>query len=259
MADDRNSDARPKLTLADIPVSEEQRMFGACVPNGLDEDVVRALYAVALAEEKTGAQDIIRYAQRHGIDQIALSDVYVPAVAHVIGEMWCEDYIGFAHVTIAVSRLQSLLRHLGPEWVADLQSTAETQSILLISPDTAQHTLGAVIVAGRLRRLGYSVRLALNPPRHALEKYYDRMTFDAVFISASQSESLEKLRVMIEMLRGLSAARIPIAVGGGLLTKYDDIAVALDADIATSNIDEAIEHCGLIRSDTRTTQRVTRT
>jgi len=249
MNDDRNSDTKAELTLVDIPVDEENRVFASCVPASLDQFMTRTIYCLVLARKKLDADAIVDLAKIRNIATAELADDYIPAVAHLIGEMWCEDYVGFAHVTIGLSRLQGLLRHLGPEWVADLVDPTTSQSILLISPDKAQHTLGAVLLAGQLRRLGFSVRLALNPTRDEISELFDRMSFNATFISASQSERLENLRGMIDFLRTQTTAGLPIIVGGGLLKVHDDIAAAVGADLATSDIDEAIEHCDLTRTD----------
>jgi len=176
-----------------------------------------------------------------------------------MGDMWCEDEMGFAEVTIGVARLQSLLRELGPEWRADLQAPADAPVILLATLRDAQHTLGAILLAGQLRRAGYSVRLALDPTPTQIADLAQRLRFDAVMISASESESLEKLRQMIDLLRKVKTTAPPVAVGGGVLSIYPNVAQLVGADIATANMDEAVEYCGLIRTNKKSATPAQRT
>lgn len=210
-----------------------------------DPQIFNALFKAALSRDSELLRDVAGSTLLRGIAPTVLADVYVPALARKMGDMWCADTMGFAEVTIGVARLQSMLRDLGPEWRADRQGGAGAPLILLVTLRDAQHTLGAIILAGQLRRAGFSVRLALDATMGQLSDLADRLKFDAVFISASQSESLEKLRRMVDFLRKVSPDIPPVAVGGGVVDVNDDVARVVGADIATSNIDEAIRFCGL--------------
>lgn len=211
----------------------------------LDHSVFTALHDAALAPDREACKAVIQIAEKRGISQVSLADDYIPAVAQHMGNMWCEDQLGFANVTIGVARLQALLRELGPEWCADTAAAPNNPSILLITPRHASHTLGAVVLAGQLRRRGYSVRIAFDVDRQALADLLDRIAFDAIFISAARSESLENLRRMIEFTRTLSHRHLPVAIGGSVLETTADVAAMTGADIMTSNIEEAIAFCGL--------------
>jgi len=66
---------------------------------------------------------------------------------------------------VAAAKLQAMLRDLGPDWAADTIAAADAPSILLMTPQNASHTLGAVVLAGQLRRRGYSVRIVFDADR----------------------------------------------------------------------------------------------
>ncbi|MEL6571163.1 MAG: cobalamin B12-binding domain-containing protein [Pseudomonadota bacterium] len=211
----------------------------------LDSTLLFDLWEAALSADRAACQQVLRRAITNGVSQITLADRYIPAVAHQLGEMWCADTLGFAEVTIGTARLQALLRELGPEWTADQMAPADAPLILLISPQNDQHTLGTVLVAGQLRRRGCSVRMVLDPARDDLARIMHQMSFNAVFISASQSESLEKLRRMIDFLRKCSDEPLPFALGGGVLEDKRQVASLVGVEVATNSIDEAIKKCGL--------------
>ncbi len=248
MIEDRTFDARTEYFSDAEGVDDDQVRPISPHACDLDNEIYQALFDAAMSPDQSACRTVIAKAIARGIDEATLADTYVPAVSRQMGDMWCADTMGFAEVTIGVARLQALLRDLGPEWHADQEADAHAPSVLLITTRDAQHTLGSVILAGQLRRRGFSVRMALDATYDKLAHLRSKMRFDAIFISASQSESLEKIRQMIEFLRETSSMPMPIAVGGGILGVYDNIAPIVGAGIATSNIDEAIEYCGLLQT-----------
>lgn len=245
MTNDRTRDERTALFAVGTP--DRPRPDFAEIPSaqGLSKDHLLDLWSACLSADRDACHAAVRRALADGFSRTEISDRYIPAVAHQLGEMWCADTLGFAEVTIGTARLQALLRDLGPEWCADQKARADAPLIFLISPRDDQHTLGTVLVAGQMRRRGYSVRMALDPTLHDLRRQIQSLSFDAIFISASQSESLEKLRRMVEFLRNASDEPPPIALGGGVLSEHENVASLTGVEIATNNIDEAIEHCGL--------------
>lgn len=245
MTQDWTRDERAAHGLADVSDRPDPDFGMIPLANGLDDTLLRALWAAALSSDRSACRSIIQHALADGLQADLLADCYIPAVAHQLGEMWCADTLGFAQVTIGTARLQALLRDLGPEWTADQTASADAPLILLVSPQNDQHTLGTVLVAGQLRRRGYSVRMALDPAREELLQMMQQMAFDAVFISASQSESLEKLRRMIDFLRKAPDSPPSFAIGGGIVEMHEQVASLVGVEVATNNIDEAIEKCGL--------------
>lgn len=235
--------AVPKLRLATDNTDQAVSAHGQS--SVLDTTLLNNIYSAVLGFDKPACLATVTEAMSRGISAEVIADRYVPAISLRIGEDWCEDRLNFAQVTIGVARLQAMLRDLGPTWAADEVADAFAPSILLMALPGAHHTLGCTLLAGQLRRRGYSVRLALELSQDEIADLVAKMSFDAIFISASEYESLEKLRRMVNFLRTLSVQPLPIAVGGTLLDIHTDIAPMVGVDIATSDIDEAIEHCGL--------------
>lgn len=213
--------------------------------DGLSLDFVRRLHAATLAPDRRACLPVVDAMLRDGIAPDEIADAYVPAVARMLGEEWCEDRIGFAAVTIGSSRLQSLLRELGPEWRADGSVAGDAPAILVVLPCDVHHTLGAMILSGQLRRRGFSVRLLLGAGPEDMNLHLRQSQFDAVMISAARGDSVASLRRLVDALRTAIAPGVRIVIGGTLLETRPDLQPLTGADLATSDIDAALRHCGL--------------
>ena len=259
MTHDRSNPTRAERLSGGSGVGDRQRSQIAPITDEPDQNLFDALFDAAVSRQPQALRDKARTVLATGVTPKVLADVYAPALARKMGDMWCADTMGFAEVTIGVARLQALLRDLGPEWQSDLLGDTGAPLILLVTLRDAQHTLGAILLTGQLRRAGFAVRLALDATSAHLSDLVGRLRFDAVFVSASQSESLDKIRRMVDLLREMSPEVPRIAVGGGILDVNEDVARVVGADIATSNIDEAIRFCGLNTKKINTATSATET
>lgn len=226
----------------------------------LDRDLFSMLHNAMLDPNASAAREVVRVALDSGTRASDLADHYFPKLARNYGQMWCDDELSFAQVTIAVSRLQSALRDLEARWDCANTETAQSATLLLIIPKDAVHTLGAFVLSGQLRRKGISVKMLLDGTAKSVVDQLQRSAFDTIFISASQSETLESLRFMIDAVKAVAEDAPPIVVGGAILDVETASAVmaSTGADYATGIPEEALEYCGLLRitqDDTTTKYR----
>ncbi|MFQ6551097.1 B12-binding domain-containing protein [Aestuariibius insulae] len=199
------------------------------------------------AAKATDPSDVMTIRDRmlaDGIEPIDISDVYIPAAARLLGEAWCSDEASFATVTIGASRLQGLLRTLGTEWSSSDLSRSDAPASLILLAKEAYHTLGAVILAGQLRRRGLAVRLIIGLELEELERLLEAARYDVVMISASTSERLEPLSTLVHKIKK-RANPPPVVIGGTVLEQKVDVKTLTGADCATSDLDEALKYCGL--------------
>lgn len=190
---DRSRDAA--LRVDDALVAE---LAGAMVDFGGEERLADAL--TALRQARVPVESIV--------------ERYIPAAARRLGCDWVNDRAGFSAVTIGCARLQRLVRDLGAGWSADAAEGAGGRTVLLVVPDIEDHTLGAVVAAGALRRRGYSVCLRLKPSRAEYQDLVCRQRFDAVMISFANVERLEYLEVMAKS--AVAAGSGPVIAGGAI-------------------------------------------
>lgn len=242
MPDDRRQDGKsyPRAT----PTDRAARSFVTTSEN-LDARHLATLTDAALSHAWNAGQTAVQNVLSAGVPAEDIADYYIPTIAREMGEQWCRDEMGFATVTIGTSRLQAMLRQLGPHWTGDNVANADAPTILVVVAEDIYHTLGAMVLSGQLRRKGISVRLLLGatPPEVAAQTQLLR--FDAVFLSASCGETLESLRKIVKSVSQNAAVPTPVVVGGTILTEAPDAQPLTGADYATNDLNEALALCGL--------------
>ncbi len=214
-------------------------------PRRADPQLVAMMRSSLTTGDREACRQTVLAMTESGVTREDVADLYVPEVARQLGEEWCADEISFAEVTIGSSKLQSLLRELGPEWRADHHSDADAPSALVLVHAEENHTLGAQVLAGQLRRRGFSVRLILSADRAEIEDTLQRSSYDAVMISTSRPETLESIRKLVNFVRTAVRRAPPIVLGGAIDGRGLDIRSLSGADYATNSIDEALRLCGL--------------
>lgn len=213
----------------------------------LDRALMARLKAAALGEERANCKRAVADALAGGVTPDDLADHYIPELAREMGDEWCSNQMGFAAVTVGVSRLQSMLRDLGPGWSGDASADPNAPLIMLVVPQDVYHTLGAMVLGSQLRRQGLSVRLMLGAGREELATQLRMTTYHAVFISASVGETFESLRRIVDVIKA-SAKDCPRVVVGGTILDVEggqDVAALTGAHYATKIPEEALVLCGL--------------
>ncbi len=251
MADRQNFDAKKKSAVPEVQRDSKRRLVAAPIVDDVRHDVDDKLFAelkaAALNPDPAVCRNTIRSSVAQGNRPEDLADIYIPAIARDLGDQWCEDQLGFARVTIGVSRLQAMMRELGPSWASDNVSDPAAPSILLVVLRDVYHTLGAIVLTSQLRRKGYSVKLLLGGRPTDVADRILRTKYDTVFISSSRGETLESLRQIIDVIKTSMNNPPPVVVGGSILEveTVEDLTALTGADFATRIPGEALKFCGL--------------
>jgi len=251
MADSRNSDAKiePVESVTQL-VSKARHVTEASTDDiwqHIDPEIYTSLKEAALGKDPDACRREVNVALQTGTSPEDLADYYVPALARDMGDQWCVDQLSFAGVTIGVSRLQAMLRELGPSWTSDNAVTSESHAILLLVPREVYHTLGAIVLSSQLRRMGVSVKLILGGKPEDIAQRLDRTNYQAVFVSASCGETLESLRRIVHLVKTSAKTPIPVVIGGSILDveTTENVTALTGADYATRIPEEALKLCGL--------------
>lgn len=251
MADHLEFGVKKEPVASPVPVGTlKHRLTVAVVEDisrHLDPELLVDLEKAVLSANPDDSRQAMKAALAAGTRPEDIADFYVPALARSMGDLWCADQLSFAGVTIGVSRLQAMMRALGPHWASDNATEQRDASILLIVPQEVYHTLGAIVLSSQLRRKGISVKLILSAKPEDIADQISYSIFDAAFISSPAGGTLEALRNIVDIIRTSSKRPCPIVVGGSILDEVadNDITALTGADHATRRPDEALRLCGL--------------
>jgi methanogenic corrinoid protein MtbC1 len=157
-------------------------------------------------------------------------DLLTP-VARRLGELWCEDTLSFAEVTIGQVALQRLMRAFSTVFLSDAPPENPRRRILLSPMPGEQHAFGHFMVCDFFRRAGWMVSgdpcRTPTELRHAVHACW----FEVIGISLSSTERLRELGALIHVLRGESRnATLMVMVGGKPFCDQPALAWQVGAD-----------------------------
>ena len=174
---------------------------------------------------------------------VEISTVYLELLgptAVSLGDMWVEDTCDFFDVTVAVGRLQRVVRELGQAFVATSPGTAPAGRVLLSCLPGDQHTLGMYMVAEFLLRDGWGVRVGTPVTADELAAVLRDEWFDVVGFSAACDVRLLALRHEVAAVRRHSRnPDVRVLVGGRVFVEHPELAARVGADAFATSAEDA--------------------
>lgn len=202
--------------------------------------LVARLYGAATSESRDALGVVVSDILRNGASVQQMTSQLVPAVARQLGKDWENDTASFGKVTIGCARLQSAVRQLeGYATQNSMTHQAQRMNCLVVVPEGAQHTLGAVVLATQLRQAGSHVQLSVGSSTAEMTRLARLTPYEIIMISASLGQDLQAVRALVEALRE-AAPTSQLVVGGGLLEQHVDLERKLGVDLVTNNWKEAL-------------------
>lgn len=220
----------PRLVRAHQPAAPAARSPDALVAEPTPLDVERFVDLV-LKDQDAGWADLLRRLRERGVSIDSLYLGLLGPAARLLGQMWEDDRCMFSDVTVAVGRLQRILRGLSPAFGSQVGHPADGRRVLLAPAPGEQHTFGLTMVAEFFRREGWDVvggagDNSLDPVALVRDEW-----FDVVGISVGAEARLDWLRSGITAMRKVSRNRgVGVLVGGPVFVAAPDRAFAVGAD-----------------------------
>jgi MerR family transcriptional regulator, light-induced transcriptional regulator len=201
---------------------------------------VAGFVALIVGDSDFDVQAAVDAKRRGGMTVEALYlDLFAPA-ARLLGEMWSDDECDFSTVTVALGRLQRLLRELSPAFGTEIEYPANGRRALFAQPSDEQHSFGLSMVAEFFRREGWDVfgvvGGAIDDPAVRVRKEWA----DVVGLSIGSERRLDWLRRCISEVR--AASRNPgvvVMVGGPIFTLHPDWVASVGADATARDARDA--------------------
>jgi hypothetical protein len=214
----------------------------------LRPDLLEAFRLAAVDADTAQMNAFLARTVRERVTAAAMADLYIPELARRLGADWMDDRASFAEVSLATARVQAMLRAVGCAWSADAAVPGGTRAVALAVARGEQHTLGAMVLLGQLRRLGVTVRLLLGPVRGEVGRLVRQGGLSGVLISAAGTGNLAYARDIVKEIRKDGPPGLPVVLGGAvLLTDADTTGVVatVGADVVTADLHTALAACGI--------------
>ena len=201
--------------LSDLPDADDIESFADALLEG-DENAIEAQLA--------------RWRSRGLSTESLFLDLFAPAARH-FGELWDEDCVDPARVTLGVGRLQRLMRQLGPGFTSEADVPPKDRRVVLAHHPSEQHVFGLSMLAEFFRRDGWEVVGGPTGTPTELEQRVSSQWIDVVGLSLGGEVFLPWLRSTIGAMRAASCnPNIIVMVGGPLFTLYPHWVHEVDAD-----------------------------
>jgi methanogenic corrinoid protein MtbC1 len=181
-----------------------------------DQDVTALLSHVTTADHSL-SEAMLQVLKLRGVSrEDVLLELFQP-VARRLGERWASDECSFADVTLAVGRLQRLIRSDSmPE--ARRSAGCSRGRILIASLPGEQHTFGAAVVDDFFRCSGWDTVIWQGPDQAILEIVAKSAPFDVVGLSIAREDRLDSIKPLARTLRAACSRHlVGILVGGNAL------------------------------------------
>ena len=234
------SEIIPRLLLA--------HRFESFVPPGVrppevygNQDSVSEFTRIVLKQETDVAFGYVSALLARGISLEVLFLELLAPTARRLGEMWVSDDCHFTEVTIALCRLQQLLREFSHVLGHETDHHKLGFRVLLAPVPSDQHTFGILMVEEFFRRSGWNV---FGIPSATAKEIVDAVRqewFALVGLSMSCDDYSGKLAALIKHIRKVSRNRsVVIMVGGRFFNENPEQAMLLGADATAIDGHEAI-------------------
>lgn len=209
-----------------------------------DEDVDHLTHLVLHAEDAALHEAVAGLRQRGAGVQAIFLDLLTP-VARKLGEYWNCDVCSFTEVTVAMGRLQQLLRANSAAFGMGgrINEAQEPQRRVLLLPSPGeQHTFGLSLVAEFFYRAGWDVSTSFIQPTGSLSALVEREWFDVVGLSLGNVGQIGRLDDCVRQIRRASMnPQILTIVGGAAFMLEPDLAERVSADAVITDAQTAPE------------------
>ncbi|MCU0967562.1 MAG: cobalamin-dependent protein [Rubrivivax sp.] len=201
-----------------------------------DEADVQEFVRLVLHGSDHAVDDMVRRLRERGA---TVESIYVDLLtpcARELGRMWSDDECLFSDVTVAVGRLQCVMRDMSPLFAREREVVPDGRRVLLVPAPGEQHTFGLTMVAEFMRRDGWEVLGGYGDPGFDALALLRREWVDVIGISCSCDSRLPEVRRQVESLRRASRNRgVGVMVGGRLFADSPDRAREIGADAAAGD------------------------
>jgi methanogenic corrinoid protein MtbC1 len=162
-------------------------------------------------------------------------------VARRLGELWCNDDVDFAQVTVATGGLQRVMRELSPAFASEVEAAPHAHRALFVQAEGEQHSFGLSMLAEFFRRAGWDV---LGSVGTAAADPIERVRHEWVDLIGFSIGSLPRLQAMKRTIAGVRSVSLNpalvVMVGGPLFDVHPELLAEVNADGSAADARQAL-------------------
>lgn len=199
-------------------------------------DAVRGFCDAVLSDDPESAERMLSALLARGVAADALYSGYLADAARELGRRWDDDEIGFGELGLGMSRLQRMLRELGPAFVgpAAASGPSPVRGLVAAAPGE-RHVFGAIMFSDHLRRLGWQMRTEISGDAAPVVAAAQEARLDVVALSLACRANLGRTTALVAALRaGPNVPRL-IVVGGAFANEAPAMVAGCGADLVAAN------------------------
>jgi methanogenic corrinoid protein MtbC1 len=206
----------------------------------LSEADVATFVAAVRSHDDHKAGEFVRSVLAEGasVESVYL-DLLAPS-ARRLGTMWESDECDFVEVTVALGRMQRMLRDLSQVFLAESGHPEPVGNVLLTCVPGEQHTLGIIMVGEFLLRDGWRVLVGAPWTEMDLSAMVGSEWYDVIGFSVGSESRLSVLRRDIRRLKSASRnPQVQVMVGGQVFIDDPSLVEQVGANALASDAREA--------------------
>jgi MerR family transcriptional regulator, light-induced transcriptional regulator len=244
----------PRLVGAHSRARQAAASFPAVLRQAPASEQIAAVAEKALADD---VQGICAWVEKLRVEGRSLEWIYTQLLARAASHlqcMWSEDLCGFADVTLALWRLQQVLREYSVAFQAAARRPDTGHRALLVPAPREKHDLsfvmfGLVMMSQFLRRDGWEAWIEPDASTPEFTAVVCSQWFDVVEFLVSGDRQLDALAAGIRSIRRDSPNKsIGIIVCGQVFIEHPELVLLLGADLTAADAGQGAQKAeGLVR------------
>ena len=210
--------------------------------NTLDEEEINKLTNLLLDTKEGSFELAITILKTHGasINYIVLE--LIPEIARQFGKQWEDDSLSFADVSMGVNKLERVIHKLDYLFQANQLNRQQNKAIFITGFPGSQHSLGSLIFANFLIFSGWQVHRPNQVNLDSIVHGVSSKMLQAIAISISTNEQLDRLPDLINTLRQKSQnPKIIVLIGGPLYNKAPEAFDHIQAEVKAFSPEESVQ------------------
>jgi MerR family transcriptional regulator, light-induced transcriptional regulator len=195
------------------------------------------------AESNRAVERIQSYRERGVPLETIYLELLVPAARH-LRHLWMNDEWDFADITLALWRMQQLLRDFSPAFCGDMTIKSAGLRALLTPGPGEKHDIGhmmfGLVLAGEFfRREGWDTWIEPDSTDAAFVETIRTQWFDVVEFFANSDKKLDDLAASIRLVRRESSNRdIGVMVSGPAFNERPELVLLVGGDAVVSDFSQ---------------------